>query len=328
MKVLVTGASGFLGGYVVEALRQRGHEVVGAVRRTSDTSLLSSMGITTREMDLEAPETMRSAVHGMDAIVHLAAYYTFTGKKELYRKLNVDATRDLLEAGLAEGVTRFIYCSSTEAMGPVEGTGDESSPLRPRYEYGRSKEAAEKIVNEYGGKGMRCTILRPSGVYGPRNVEDVSYWFITSYGRSFATKFVVGDGQTHIQFVHARDVAQGFALALENERSIGQCYIISGERSHTYEDVYRILGDITGIEPPRTHLPVWMAKMFIAPVQAFDSLRGRKNFLFRLSTVDSVMENRSYSIAKAQMELGYSPEYDLHRGLAETVRWYRQNGYL
>lgn len=328
MKVLVTGASGFLGGYVVKALKDRGHEVFGAVRKTSDTSLLSSLGVATREMDLARPDTMRSALLGMDAVVHLAAYYTFTGKKEIYQKLNVDATKELLDACLAEGVTRFLYCSSTEAMGPVEGTGDEASPLRPRYEYGRSKEAAEKIVNEYGKKGLKCTILRPSGVYGPRNVEDVSYWFITSYGRSFATKFVVGDGQTHIQFVHARDVAQGFALALENERSIGQCYIISGERSYTYEDVYKMLGDITGTKPPRTHLPVWMAKLFIAPVQAFDSLLGRKNFLFRLSTVDSVMENRSYSIAKAKSELGYSPEYDLYQGLDETVRWYRQNGYL
>jgi dihydroflavonol-4-reductase len=328
MKVLVTGASGFLGGYVIESLRQRGHEVLGAVRRTSDTSLLRSLGVTTREMDLEVAETMRTALQGMDAVVHLAAYYTFTGKKALYQRLNVDATKDMLDASLAEGVTRFLYCSSTEAMGPVEGMGDEGSPMRPRYEYGRSKAAAEKIVNEYGGKGLSCTILRPSGVYGPRNVEDVSYWFITSYGRSFATKFVVGDGQTHIQFVHAKDVAQGFARALENERSIGQCYIISGERSHTYEDVYRILGDITGIEPPRTHLPAWLAKMFIAPVQAFDSLLGRKNFLFRLSTVDSVRENRSYSIAKAQRDLGYSPEYDLRKGLEETVQWYRQNGYI
>lgn len=328
MKVLVTGASGFLGGYVVEALKNKGHEVFGAVRKTSDTSILSTLDIVTREMDLERPETMRSALHGMDAVVHLAAYYTFTGKKELYQKLNVDATRNLLDACLAEKVTRFLYCSSTESMGPTDGTGDETSPMRPRYEYGRSKEAAEKIVNEYGRKGLQCTILRPSGVYGPRNVEDVSYWFITSYGRSFATKFVVGDGQTHIQFVHASDVAQGFALALDNERSIGQCYIISGERSYTYEDVYRILGEITGIDPPRTHIPVWLAKTFIAPVQAFDSLLGRKNFLFRMSTVDSVMENRSYSIAKAKRELGYSPEYDLRQGLTETVQWYRQNGYL
>jgi dihydroflavonol-4-reductase len=73
---------------------------------------------------------------------------------------------------------------------------------------------------------------------------------------------------------------------------------------------------------------VWLAKTFIAPVQAFDSLLGRKNFLFRMSTVDSVMENRSYSIAKAKRELGYSPEYDLRQGLNETVQWYRQNGYL
>jgi dihydroflavonol-4-reductase len=328
LKVLVTGATGFLGSYVTEDLQAHGIETFATYRKGSDTSRLQERGIPLIPFDLTDAKSMRDAVRGLDAVVHLAAYYTFVGRRELYQRLNVDATRDLLDACLAEGVGRFIYCSSTEAMGPTEGVADENSPLRPQYDYGRSKVQAEELVREYGRKGLAGTIIRPSGVYGPRNLDDVSYWFITSYGRSLATKFIVGSGKNTIQFVHAADVAQGFRLALQNDVARDHTYIISGERSHTYEEVYAILGEITGIPPPRRHVPSTLAKMMMAPVQGFNKIRGREDFLFRTSTVDSVTQDRSYCIERARTELQYQPRYDLRSGMQETVDWYRQNDLM
>lgn len=328
MKVLVTGASGFLGGYVVKELADHGQEVFGAVRPSSDLALLNELNVGIRRFDLGDPKGMNQTIQGMDAVVHLAAYYTFTGRKEMYQRYNVNATQDLLDACKAEGVERFLYCSSTEAMGPTQGVADEDSPMRPEYDYGRSKMQAEELVRKADGKGISCTILRPSGVYGPRNVDDVSYWFITSYGRSMATKFVVGSGKNQIQFVHAADVAQGFRLALEKDVAKGRTYIISGERSYSYDEVYSILGEITGIPPPKTHVPALLAKAMIAPIQAFNKIRGKDAFLFRTSTVDSVTEDRSYSIERAKKELGYHSSFALKDGLAETVLWYKEMGLM
>jgi nucleoside-diphosphate-sugar epimerase len=325
---LVTGASGFLGRYVVEELKRRGHEVYAGVRRTSDTAHLLSLGVELREFDLRDKGLMTKALSGMESVVHLAAYYTFNGNKESYRRLNVEATEDLADAALSEGIGRFVYCSSTEAIGPTEGTADETSPLRPEYEYGRSKVAAEKVLEQKGSKGLDHVVLRPSGIYGPHNVDDVSYWFITSYSRRLATKFIVGDGNHTIQFVHAADVAAAFGLALENEGSKGRTYIISEGRSYTYNEVYGMLGEITGIPPPKVHVPPSIAKTMIAPIQFVNWLAKRDDFMYRLSTVDSVTSDRSYSTERARKELGYEPRFNLRRGLEETYGWYKENGYL
>ncbi|MEM2687194.1 MAG: NAD-dependent epimerase/dehydratase family protein, partial [Thermoproteota archaeon] len=217
MKILVTGASGFLGGHLVEEMVSKGYSVIGMVRKSSDTSLLRSLGVELRIGDLTDPESLNRATGNIDIVVHLAAYYTFFGKKEMYRRVNVEGTRLLLEAALRNGVKRFVYCSSTEAIGPVKNTpAEEDSPPNPSYEYGRSKLEAEKIVRSYGEKGFEYTILRPSGIYGPRNVDDISYWFITAFARNaLPTRIIVGDGRNLIQFAHVKDVVQGFLLALE-----------------------------------------------------------------------------------------------------------------
>ncbi|QLH75145.1 MAG: NAD-dependent epimerase/dehydratase family protein [Methanomassiliicoccales archaeon] len=328
MKVLVTGASGFLGRYVVDELLREGHDVFGGVRATSNISHLKEKGVGLVPFDLVDKDIMSSAVKGMDAVIHLAAYYTFSGKKELYQRLNVDATKELARLCLENGISRLVYCSSTEAMGPVDGIADETAPLRPVYEYGRSKAMAEAALSELASKGLDHVVLRPSGIYGPHNVDDVSYWFITSYGRRLATKFIIGTGKNRIQFVHVADVARAFSQALSSKAAKGRTYIISEGRSYTYEEVYAILGEITGIPPPRLHLPPLLAKVMIAPIQSFNSIIGRKDFMYRISTVDSVTCDRAYSIDRARKELGYEPRYDLRKGLRETYEWYVENGLI
>jgi nucleoside-diphosphate-sugar epimerase len=267
----------------------------------------------------------------MEAVVHLASYYTFFGKKDLYDRVNVDGTRSLIRACTANGVKRFIYCSSTEAIGPVESPpADEDAPLRPSYEYGRSKVAAEKVVREAGADGIEWTIIRPSGIYGPKNVDDVAYWFITSFARgSLAAKFMVGSGRNLIQFVHVRDVANAFALALEKpEAARGQTYIITDDQAWTYEDLYSMMAGLCGRKPPSLHIPKAMAKAMIAPIEAFNAVAGRESFMWHLSTVDSVTCDRAFSSAKAERELGYRSTVGLKDGLRETLGWYRANGYL
>lgn len=329
MRILVTGASGFLGGHMCDALRNR-YDIVGMVRQNSDTSLLERMGIELRRGDLSDPATLDDAVRDVDAVVHLAAYYTLTGAREMYQRINVDGTRHLLSSMLKNGVDRIIYCSTTEAVGPTGREPiDEDHPPGPVYEYGRTKLMGEQIVREHALKGIKHTIVRPSGIYGPRNLEDISYWFITSFGDSPMGRFVVGDGRRLLQFVHVEDVVQGFQRALERPgTAIGRTYHITDNRAYSYDEIYAILADIFDRHPPRVHIPVPLVKALVAPVEGWNRLRGKDTFLYKTRTMNTFKEDRCYSIARAQSELDYCPRWALPQGLEATVQWYRENGYL
>jgi len=331
MKVLVTGASGFLGGHLIEELVRRGYDVVGMIRKSSSRKILEELNVKLRFGDLQEPESLVDATRDVDVVVHLAAYYTFFGKKELYERINVQGTRFLLEAMIKNGVRKVIYCSTTEAIGPVRKPyADEDVEPNPVYEYGRSKLRAENVVKEYGSKGIDYTILRPSGIYGPRNVDDVSYWFITGFAKnSIVSKFIVGSGKNLVQFAHVKDIVQGFILALEKyDAARGRTYFVSEDKAYTYEEVYGILAEICGREPPKMHIPPSLAKIMIAPVEAFNRVIGKENFNWHVSTVDAVTCDRAYSIERIRRELGFTPKYDLRKGLKETVEWYKDNNII
>ena len=330
MKVLVTGASGFIGSHLVPALLESDHTPIALIRGSSDTTLLDELGVETRVGDLSDPDSLSRVADGVEAVIHLAAYYRFYGEKEKYTRINVEGTASLAEYAKKAGVDHFIYCSSTEAVGPVEGIGDEESDPNPQYEYGISKLSAEKRLWEIQGETPWVTVVRPSGVYGPGNVDDVSYWFVMSQARGgILSKFIVGSGEALIQFVHVSDIVQGFIKALENPNaSKGETFTISENRAYRYKEVYGIIAELLDRKPPKIHLPPWLAKLSIAPVEFFNKLTGREDFMWHTATVDSVMSNRAYSIDKAVRLLGYKPEYNLRTGLAETIKWYHKNGYL
>ncbi|MEM0378837.1 MAG: NAD(P)-dependent oxidoreductase [Thermosphaera sp.] len=330
MKVTVTGATGFLGARVIEKLVSRGYSVKGTYHSRSK-KILEEKNVKPVYMDLNEPSTFHEVVKDSDVIIHLAAYYTFTGKKKLYYKLNVEATKILAELALKQGISRFIYCSSTEAIGPVENPpGNEDTPPKPQFEYGRSKLLAEREVEKLGLQGLSYTIIRPSGLYGPGNIDDVSYWFITSFAnRSLLSKFKIGRGDTLIQFSHVDDAAEGFILALDKlDKSENQTFIVSEDKAYTYNEVYQILSDITGNPPPRYSLSPRVSKLFLSFTHLYSLLSGTSNLLMRVSIVDSVTRHRAYSIEKAKRLLGFSPRYNLRKGLEETIMWYKSKGYI
>ncbi|MEM2186772.1 MAG: NAD-dependent epimerase/dehydratase family protein [Nitrososphaerota archaeon] len=330
MRVLVTGASGFLGGHLVEELVELGYKVRAFVRKTSDTRLLRQLEVEIVTGDITDPSTLPPAMRGVDCVVHLAAYYTFFGRKELYELVNVKGTEWTARAALESGVRRFIYCSSTEAIGPIKNPpGDENSELNPQFEYGKSKARAEKVVKSLSAEGLEYTIIRPTGIYGPRNVDDVAYWFLTSYAKGgLASRIAVGSGQNLVQFTHVKDVVQGFILAMEKEVAVNQVYIIGEDRWYTYNQVYQILHELCGKGPPSFRLPPALAKLLLLPLELYDTLSGEGNIMHRRALVDAVTSDRAYSVEKAKRELGFKPRYDLRSGLRETLDWYRLHGYL
>ncbi|MBU7014605.1 MAG: NAD-dependent epimerase/dehydratase family protein [Theionarchaea archaeon] len=324
MKTLVTGGTGFIGSHLVEALPG---DVVCLVRKSSDTSHLEPLGVEVVYGDLTDLDSLKRAARDVDCVYHLGAYYTFHGVWDRYYSVNVQGTRLLIEA--CESVDHFIYCSSAEAMGPVKTPpADESYPANPAYDYGRSKLMAESLITEKIDQGYPATILRPVGVYGPRCVDDVSYYFMIHMAKnSIFTKFVAGSGENLVDFVFVKDVVQGF-LKARNQKAIGGLYFVSGKKALTYNEVYEILGRLLDRAPPRLHVPAVLAKMAMAPLEVLYGLLGREDFMVHVSTVEATQNNRAYSWKRAHDDFGYEPEYSFEKGAEITLQWYREHGYI
>jgi len=169
MRILVTGASGFIGKAFVKALinEQPEYEIYCAVRSTSNVDELKALNVKFTNFDLTKIETFLPAVEGKDCVVHFAANFNFLASEESLYEQNVNATKKLAEACLKANISHFVYCSTTEAMGIVDD-GTELSDYNPDEVYGSSKMDAEKaLIEMYEEKQLPVTIVRPTGVFGP-----------------------------------------------------------------------------------------------------------------------------------------------------------------
>lgn len=323
MRILVTGGTGFIGSHLVEALRG---EVICLVRKTSDTTHLNKLGVELVYGDLTDSESLEKAVKNVDVVYHLAAYYTFYGIWEQYYRVNVLGTQNLVEA--CNNIDQFIYCSTTEVVGPVTNPpADETHPLAPVYDYGKSKLMAENIIQEKIKKGFPATIVRPVGVYGPRCIDDVSYSFMVHLARSsFFMKFIVGSGENLVDFVYVKDVVQGF-LKAHTKKAIGETYFIS-QKALPYNEVYKILCRLLKKSPPTVHVSAVLAKASIAPLEIVYRMLGKKDFMVHVSTIEATQKDRAYSWKKAHKDFGYTPEYTFEKGAKITLDWYREHGYI
>ncbi|MFX0151418.1 MAG: NAD-dependent epimerase/dehydratase family protein [Candidatus Hodarchaeota archaeon] len=331
MTTLVTGATGFIGSHLVENLVANNHEVVCMIRRKSNTRLLDKLGVEIRFGDLGDPSSMNTVPKNVELTYHLGSYYTFLGKKENYIKYNEQGTKALLEACEKAGVERFVYCSSTEAIGPVslnnsKDYATEETPLNPQYEYGRSKVQTERIVMDHKGE-MSWTILRPTGGYGPRNFDDVAYWLIEALAKNKISVWFRARNSGTVHFTYIDDIIQGLDLARKTAAK-NQIFNIAADEAKSVDEVFQIICDILCRKVPRFALPKLILKSLVAPIQLLNAIRGKPEFFLRTAAVESVFQHRMYSNQKAKDLLEFSPKYDWDVGLTKTINWYKENGIL
>jgi nucleoside-diphosphate-sugar epimerase len=332
MQILVTGGTGFLGSYLVQLLVELNHDVVCIVRNSSDTSLLDKLGVETRIGDLGDPTSL-SISKDIEVVHHIGAYYTFLGKKKLYQRYNVEGTQALLKACEAAGVTQFIYCSSAEAIGQTtiaqtpEDYATENAPYNPQFEYGRSKMRAEEIIKQHEGK-TKWTILRPSGMYGPGNIDDISYWFIEAVAKHKLSMWFRIRNTGTVHFTHVKDIAQGFVLAQQNEAAYYQTFHLASDECQLVEKAIQLVCKHFGRKLSRLVIPKSLAKILVFPLQVFNKIRKKPDFFLQLAAIDAITGGRNYSNQKAKDLLGFQPQYDYETGLNETVKWYKENGIL
>jgi len=325
MRVFITGGTGFLGGALVRALVGEGAEVHVLARPTSDRSGLSGMPIIWHQGDVTTPTSLSEAMAGASWIIHAAGRLGEVGVSEqAYNKLHVDGARNVLAAALATGSQpRVLHVSSAGVLGPNKrGPLAEDAPYGPTNPYERSKAAAEQVALEFASRGLPVVICRPGFVYGPGD-RHVLRLFQAVHRRLF---FFI-DGSRHLchpTFID--DVVAGMLLCLRYGRS-GSIYHITGPRPVTFQEFGETIASVLGVRPPWISVPRWTAMVCTMACEALGRVTGWKPPLSQTG-VAFFSEDRTYSWQRAHDELGYTPEYDLARGVTRTVAWYRRQGRL
>lgn len=329
-KILITGASGFIGSFIVEEALNRGMDTWAAVRGSSSRQYLQDKRINTIELNLmDADElTLQLKGHHFDYIVHAAGVTKCIDKHDFFR-INTEGTRHLVAAmeRLQMKVERFIYLSSLSIYGAIKEQQPyqeitESDTPQPNTAYGKSKLMAEQVLAS--AANLPYVVLRPTGVYGPREKD----YFIMAKSIKNHSDFSVGYKQQDITFVYVRDVVQAVFLAMEHGKTGRKYFLSDGKvyQSATFSNlIHRELGSPWWI---RMKAPLWVLRCVTFFGEHIGRLTGKITALN--NDKYNILKQRNWrcDIQPAIDELGYRPEYDLERGVKETIKWYRENNWL
>ena len=330
MKVLVTGATGFTGGHLATHLIDHGHEVRALVRSRSrerfERSPLPRKGVIASDGDLMDAGSVRRAVDGVEVVYHISATYREAGQPDsAYRAINVEGTRNILDAAKAAHVRRVVHCSTGGVHGHIDNPpANEDAPFNPGDIYQETKLAAEQLARAFGAaNALDVVVARPIGIYGPGDRR-----FLTMFRGLARGRFpMIGNGQAFYHLTFIDDLVEGFRLCGTIPRAAGRTYILAGPRFTTLEQLVQLVANELRVAPPRMHLPVWpfytaglLCELVCVPLRIEPPIYRRR--------VDFYTKSRAFDTTRARSELGYSPKVDLQEGIKQTADWYRSEGLL
>ena len=335
MKILITGASGFIGGYLVDEALRRGYEVWAGVRAGSDRSHLQDQRIKFIDLlyhDSHALTVQLSefaiAYGAWDYVIHNAGLTKTPDKRNFFR-VNADNTHHLIEALNAADCRprKFLLMSSLSSY----GQGDEHTfrPIRlddqqhPDTVYGKSKLEAENYLRTQ--THFPYVILRPTGVYGPGEKD----YFLEIQSINSGFDLAVGFTPQRITFIYVKDLATVAFLALENKTVQNRHYFVADGDVYTDEEFAHMIQDILGKERV-LHARVPLCLVYIAcSVSEWIGKLLKKSMTLN-SDKYIILKQRNWicDVSPLQQELGFTPEYSLRRGLEESIAWYRNAGWL
>jgi len=327
-KVLVTGASGFVGSAVAAKLVERGFSVRALVRASSPRTHLAGLDLDYVQGDLRDAETIRPAMAGIRYLFHVAADYRLWARdrNEIVTN-NVTGTRVMMEEALRAGVERIVYTSSVATLAVQrDGTSvDETVPLdelKAIGAYKRSKVAAERLVERMiAQQGLPAVIVNPSTPIGPRDVKPTPTGrIIVEAARGRMPAFV----DTGLNLVHVDDVAQGHLAALDRGR-IGERYILGGQNVQLSE-MLAVIANLIGRRPPRVRLPRSAIVPLALAAETVARFTGREPFV----TMDALRMSKYrmfFTAAKAERDLGFTAR-PFTDALTDAIRWFRDAGHI
>jgi dihydroflavonol-4-reductase len=327
MRVLVTGASGFVGAAVARALLAAGWQVRVLVRSGSPRGNLQALAVDIAEGDLSDQGSLERALAGCAGLFHVAADYRLGARdpKPLYQT-NVEGTRNILNAARTAGVGRIVYTSSVATIGiPRDGVpGDEQTPVALSAmigHYKRSKFLAEEVARDAARAGLPVVIVNPSTPVGPGDIKPTPTGQLILDAAAGRMPAYVDTG---LNIVHVDDVAAGHLLAFERGKA-GERYILGGE-DMTLQSILAQISRLVGRKPPQIRLPYAAVLPMAYAAEAYAKISGRSGRL----TLEGVRMSRKrmfFSSAKAVQDLGYRwrPPLD---AFDDAVHWFRERGVL
>ena len=331
-RILITGASGFIGSFIVEEALRQGMETWAAVRSSSSRAYLNDQRINFIELDLSDEQRLTEQLkdHQFDYVVH-AAGVTKCINKDDFRRVNTEGTRHLVAAlrALRMPIERFVFLSSLSVMGaireqqPYTEIREDDTP-QPNTAYGKSKLEAEETLKARSEEQFPYVILRPTGVYGPREKD----YFIMAKSIKGHSDFAVGYKPQDITFVYVKDVVQAVFLALDHGKTGSAYFLSDGKvyRSATFSNlIRRELGNPWWI---RITAPIWILRIVTAVGDIIGRMSGKAIALNNDKYHILRQRNWRCDIQPAIDELGYKPQYDLERGVRETIAWYKKEGWI
>jgi dihydroflavonol-4-reductase len=325
MRALVTGSTGFIGTHLVAALAARGWQVRCLVRHTSRREPLAAYEVEYIVGRLEDRESLHRAVRDVAVVFHLAGV-TRVHLPADYDRINAEGTRNLIDAcvAAAPGLRKFLLVSSIAAAGPSR-TGQaltEADDPRPVGPYGRSKLRAERIVLSHRDQ-LPVAVLRPSAIYGPRDSDFLQLFRTVKYGWLPHA----GGRDLHVDLCYIDDLVRGMLAAADHAASVGEVFFLGGNR-HTWRQLGRAIGQQMGVRVREIVLPRPLVLGAASLVEAWARLRGRVSIVNRASMLERLQPYWIYDSTKAHRTFGYTPRVSLEEGIAVTLAWYRNAGWL
>ena len=325
IEILATGATGFVGPHLIQALRARGYSVRVLALPTEDTTPLEQLHVSVYRGDVCRPETLVEPMRGVDTVYHLAAIHGLWRPKRQYYAVNVVGTENLCKAALAAGVRRFIHVSSWSVYGMALGQPvREDFPLRPIPDwYAVTKAEADELVQSYIARNhLPAVIVRPGTMFGPG--DQVNFGRMADRLRD-GKAIIIGSGRNALPFVYVTDVVDGMLLAADQDRAIGGVFNLSTDQPLTQEELWYAIAQEIGARPPRLHVPYHAlhALAFVAE-RWLTSGPQHQPLITRLGVKLFGTDNR-HSIDKARRELGYAPQVGIREGIRLAASWYLQH---
>ena len=325
-RVLITGASGFLGYHLIVEALNSGLEVFAAVRKSSDIVHLKDLNIKYTYLNFSSVTALKNDIQDneYDYIIHAAGVTKARSVKE-YEVVNADYTYNLASAAASADVKikGFILIGSLAAVGPIhslEGIITEETKPKPLTAYGKSKLLAEEKLKTV--TSLKYSILRPTAIYGPRD-KDI---FIFFKQLKTGIEPYIGKGAQKLSFIYVKDLA---AITI---KSLDKCeqntYNLSDGNFYDKYELGNIARNVLNLKTVIFHLPVIFVKFIAAISKNVSSLSGKASALNPEKVKELMAMNWFCSIEKAKHDLGFYPQHNLDAGLQETLKWYKDNKWL
>lgn len=324
MRIAITGATGFIGSHLVEALSARGHEVTCLARSPERARVLDGIPLRFVYGSLDSTDALACLVEGQEAVIHVAGL-TKAASLEEYTRVNVRGTERLLGAirAAGSGLGRFVLFSSAETMGPSPGGVPLTEDLdqRPFSAYGKSKVMAEKCLD--GVHGMfPVTVIRPPGVYGPRDRDFAILFRMVSRGFQ-----PVVNPSPSFSLVYVKNLVAGICLAIERPQAGSRSYFFTDGPPISWIEFGCLVARALGKRPFQLKVPLAVVRGIARIAGLVTAVTGKSGILSR-DKIEEMISSWVISDDRARKDLGYCPQFTTEQGVTETASWYRQRGWM